>query len=130
MSSTQKQELVQFLLENGFTTAGKEYLRNSMGEYEYTTPGKYFTKDLKNDWYINVEWLGDNEYPRVNASHRSQLTVKKTGQLYGKLGTMDHTWFNRAGIVSKKNYVRNKETGTWPTNLIPAAIELLEYRLK
>jgi hypothetical protein len=116
MSSTQKQELVQFLLDNGFTT-----------DLEL---GKYFTKDLKNDWYINVEWLGDNEYPRVNASHRSQLTLKKNGQLYGRLGTMDHTWFNRAGIVSKKNYVRNKETGTWPTNLIPAAIELLEYRLK
>ena len=116
MSSTQKQELVQFLLENGFTTDSEL--------------GKYFTKDLKNDWYLNVEWLGDNEYPRVNASHRSQLTVKKNGQLYGRLGTMDHTWFNKTGIVSKKNYVRNKETGTWPTNLIPAAIELLEYRLK
>lgn len=116
MSSSQRQELIQFLLDNGFKNDEKL--------------GRYFSKDLKNDWFINVEWLGDKEYPRVNATHRSQLKVRKTGELYGPIGNMDHIWFNRAGIVSKKNYVRNKETATWPVNLIPAAIELLEYRLK
>ena len=90
----------------------------------------YLNKELQNDWIINVEWLGDSEYPRVVATHRSQIHPTKNNPFRIKLGYADHNWLSRKGIITANNYVRNKESATFKNQLVPMAIELLEYRLK
>lgn len=90
----------------------------------------YYAKELPNDWIINVEWLGEAEYPRVVATHRSQLKPTKNNPYKVELGNVDHNWVNRKGIVTTNNYVRNKESATFKNQLVPMAIELLQYRLQ
>ncbi len=109
-------QLKNWLVSNGFEKQGND---------------RYFAKAVSNGWYINVEWQGDGDkYPIVQATHITQFQPTDSNPYYVPY-TADHTTLiKNDSITVNKRYIRNKESRTFTNQLIPMAVELLEYRLK
>jgi hypothetical protein len=95
-----------------------------------TTPGhseNYLSKDLGNDWVVDLQWWGSNQKPNVIATHKS-------------LGAGEHVSYNanHKNIITKKidgikvnqRYVCLVEGTSFNLKLIPMALETIERRLQ
>ena len=95
-----------------------------------STPGhnpNYLSKDLGNEWVIDLQWWGKSEKPNVIATH------KKLGAgEYVNYGS-DHTKLGLQpidGIVVNKRYARLSEGTSFSLKIVSMALETLENRLK
>ena len=107
-------QLKNWLVSNGFEKQGSD---------------NYFAKQVSNNWYINVEWQGGEQYPYVQATHSTQFVPTFANPYYVPF-TANHVGLIKSnGITTNKRYVRNKEARTFINRLVPMAVELLEIRL-
>jgi len=99
-----------------------------------TENGKYYQKPIENGWCVDVVLQHQNK-AQIYALHESQTKnrigkkSKHTFQAYDYI-LSNHSNIKIKGLTSGKNYVRNKEGGSFPLYIIPMAVETIENRLE
>ena len=95
-----------------------------------STPGhnpNYLSKDLGNEWVIDLQWWGNSEKPNIIATH------KKLGAGEYVSYNADHTKLVKHpidGIVVNKRYARLSEGTSFSLKIVSMALETIENRLK
>lgn len=99
-----------------------------------TENGKYYQKSIENGWYVDVVLQHQNK-AQIYALHESQTKNRIGKKSKHTFQAYDYSWSNHSnikikGLTSGKNYVRNKEGGSFPLYIIPMAVETIENRLE